>query len=623
MDDASKNKNGKFQHLVDYCLDLYNEFKDSDYRKKVLKMVEKSKAAANQDVEPTQDPWPGAMNLMLPFTAITNANLAPRLAAGLVGKWPYVRLELPNDQPKDDFTEITEAWYNQELQDVVDIDQVAIDTIEKLLEEGTVFELPKYELEESIRRDFQFGEDGMPVLDRGVPVTIDKSELEFEGCRVDVLPITDVFIPDNVDDEEWDSEPVIRHIYPTYGDLQREKDYPGYIKENINKSLLKEETRRKLDDEDQNIDQERDDVKVTSKEVIKCIECSVSYVYQKEGEEKEDIKDWSEERMLVTIALESKMLIRKRLLRDVNWKNTHLVRRVSIFRKKGESYGSPMFAKLQSIQEGANKVFNTAINIAEILIIPYFFYTSRLGLKGGSQDHPKKLTPGEGIEVDNINEILFPRFNVNPDQLFKFLDVFSAFWERIASIGDLQIGRTDDTKSTATEVLAVIQEGNIKHNYQSRPIRSQFVSLLRTIYDLYYQHMPIDKTFYWNKQQVQIPRAAMNRPHAFRLTASTEMSNKLIERREKEDLWRMAQEDVNRVWNPIWVAKELVKTYNVTNPDEAINPQINQIVQQIQAVPQAAELFEQAFQQAMAIAQQNEQQGKAQGSAVVQKAMAG
>jgi hypothetical protein len=207
--------------------------------------------------------------------------------------------------------------------------------------------------------------------------------------------------------------------------------------------------------------------------------------------------------------------------------------------------------------------------------------------------------------------------------LFQFLEIFGNFWERVASIGDLQTGRSDDTRSTATEVLAVIQEGNIKHNYQSKPLRHQFVDYIRTVYNLYYQHMPIDKQFYWNGQYVQIPRASMRRNKLFRLTASTDMSNKLIERREKEDLNMIAQQDKFGVYNPIYIAQEILKTHGVTDTALAISPEINGVVQKIQQFPQAIQLFEASFQEAMMMAQQAEQKGKEQGSAVVQKAMAG
>ena len=36
-DDIAKEKNGKFQHLVEYCLDLYNESKKSEYRTAKIK----------------------------------------------------------------------------------------------------------------------------------------------------------------------------------------------------------------------------------------------------------------------------------------------------------------------------------------------------------------------------------------------------------------------------------------------------------------------------------------------------------------------------------------------------------------------------------------------------------
>lgn len=611
IDPKAKERNGKWQHLVQYCLDLYEEFKGSEYRKKTIETIKKSKEAYNQDQKHTSDPWEGSSNLILPFTTISCDNLAPRLAAGLIGKRPYVRFELENDQKPDEQTEIVETFFDQELEDVVGIEQVAIDEVEKLLQEGTVYTLPKYEVEEITRKDFAYTEDGKIANEvdpetgepTGLPQIVDITDTVHEGAAIEFVPFEYVFTADNVDDEDWDKEPIFRYIFPSYGDLQREKDYKGYIKDNIGPWLLKDETQKKL--ETQTTEQERDDVKQTSKEVIKCLECSVSYVYQKEDEDKEDIKNWEEERLLATIAVDSRTILRIRPLRDVYWKNRHLLRRHTMFRKRGESYGLPLFAKIKAIQEGANKTFNTAINIAEVVLIPWFLYTDKLGLP----DREKKLKPGEGVKVDDISQIFFPTFPIRPDQMFNYLEIWVSFWERLVSIGDLQIGRTDQSKETATEVLAVIQEGNIKHNYQSRPLRKNFVEMIRTIYDLYYQYMPLNKTFLWNGQQVPIPRAAMKRQVKFRLTGSTEMSNKLIERRENEDFFQLVMADPKGVFNPVTAAKDLVKSYNKTNVEEYVNPTIAQIVQVIQQIPQAVPLFQQAMQEAMAMAQEIEQGG--------------
>ncbi|MCK5023428.1 MAG: hypothetical protein KAS04_04610 [Candidatus Aenigmarchaeota archaeon] len=618
MDNEHNKKNGKWQHLVTHCLKLYKEFGESAYREKAIEEINESIRAYDQEEKATSDPWDGASNITLPLTTISNDNLAPRLASGLIGKRPYVRFEMESDQEKDKPTEITETWFDQELEDVVEIEDLGINTTEKTLLEGTVYPMPRYDLDEETKKDFLFTEEqteeiaaalqameeagdppeavGGVWTNKDGPIIREKTDTIFEGVKVDLIPFKDIFIPDDVDD--WEKAPVIRKVYPTYAELKDyEKTRKGY--RNIDKELLKDEGERTLTEDQQSEDQKINDILVTSKEVIECIECYVRYIYQEEDQEKEDIESWKEERLIVQIALDKKVLIRLIPLREINFKNQHLIKRISMFRRQGKSYGHPLHTKIRSIQKGASKTFNMALNIAEIILIPWFFFTDKAGLKGKTT----KLKPGMGIKVDDVNAVKTPTFNINPSQMFQYIEVWIGFWERVISIGNVQMGLPDAKKTTATEVLAVIEEGNIKHNYQSKPLRKDFITLIRTIYDLYYQHMPLEKTFLYEGKRVEIPRSAMARPYKFRLSGSTELSNKLIERRKKEDIYNKAMAEPWGVFDPIAITERYLKATGETNPKDLINPVLNQIAKVMKEMPQAEEVFTDALQQAMQMAQ--------------------
>jgi hypothetical protein len=244
-----------------------------------------------------------------------------------------------------------------------------------------------------------------------------------------------------------------------------------------------------------------------------------------------------------------------------------------------------------------------AINTAEVTLIPWFFYTDASGLqkhKGKDGRPGKKLAPGMGIKVDSTKDIVFPRFAVNPDHFHNWINLWVSFWERLLSIGDLQVGRQGDKSRTATETMAVIQEGNVKHNYQSMSVRTEFLAVIRTIYDLYYQYMPLEKTFLQNGEQVPIRRSDMRRPVKFRLTGSTDQSNKLIERKEKEDFYQLTGADPNV--NPVKRVEELVKAYGHSDPSEWVIPGIGQIVRAIAQTPGAVELVQQTLQEAQQVA---------------------
>jgi len=624
MEIDHKEKNGKWQHLVDHCLKLYKKIDESAYRKQTITKIKNSLLAYDQVKKPTEDPWPGASNIELPLTTISNDNLAPRLASGLIGKQPYLRFEMENDQEQDEKTKIAETWFNQELEDVVEVEQLGISIVEKALKEGTVYPMPRYDLDDETKKEFMFVKDDLPKneqnalialeLDKkelqnvgGVwvgpngPILVDRTETVFEGVRVDLIPFEDIYIPDDIDD--WEKAPVLRKVYPTYGELLEDQGKKrGY--RNIGKWLLKDKGEGNLSKNAQSQDQKISDVAVSTREVIECIECSVRYIYQEEDQDEEDIDSWREERLIAQIALGSKVLIRLIPLREINFKNQHLVKRIAMFRRQGKSYGEPLHAKIAAIQEGASKTFNMSINIAEIVMIPWFLYTDKLGIKGKDT----KLKPGFGLRVDDIqNGVYFPRFNINPSQMFQYIEVWMSFWERVTSIGNSQMGLPDSKKTTATEVLAVIQEGNIKHNYQARPLRKDFICLLRTVYDLYYQHMPLEKTFLYNKEKTPIMRSDLRRPFKFRLTGSTEMANKLIERREKEDVYNKAIAEPFGVFDPIEITKRYLEASGESNTDELLNPVLNKMSKIMKEFPESEQIFNEALQSAMQMVQGAEQ----------------
>lgn len=638
---TAETANAGHKQLVKYCLDTIQDIEKSEYRKNTIQEIKTSNEIYDQIEQDNDDPWEGASNCVLPLLTISCDNLEPRLASSLVGRMPFVHFEVENDQPQDAETELLQTFYNQELEDTVKIKRVAGEVVNQLVREGTVYVLPEYALEEEIKRDFMFVDDIMEQLqpqiaaiqqragdlaatdpaeaenikaaaeqqiaelippnmggvlldpEQGGPLFKQTQEVVFEGGRVDIIPFNDVLIPDNVDDME--KAPVFRVVRPTYAELMRDaSSKKGYIQKNIGKWLCDEQIDTDIPKEDQSATQQISNIKVDAKKKIPCYECYVRYIPKDDDQEDEkETEDFTEHRLLALIAKDSGIILRILPLIDVNFTNKHLIKRLRLFPKKGKSYGTSIYGKIKAIQEGATKTFNTAINVAEVTMIPWFLFTDATGLdkhQGGIE-----LAAGKGIPVDSIEGLYFPRFSINPDQILKWIDLWVSFWERLISIGDLQVGRSGSKDTTATETMAVIQEGNIKHNYQSASIQDDFVEIIRTLYDMYYQHMPLDKTFLWNGQQVPVNRASMKRKYKFKLTGSTDLSNKLIERKEKETFHAFALSDPNI--NPLKASEELIKSYGYTDIKQWISPGIQGIVNTIMQTPGASEVVQQTLQQ--------------------------
>uniref|UniRef100_A0A6M3IJD1 Putative structural protein n=1 Tax=viral metagenome TaxID=1070528 RepID=A0A6M3IJD1_9ZZZZ len=594
--------NGKFQDLVNHCVDLFEDIEGSEYRAEKIQEIKESRARYEQEEDPkyADFPWENASNDTLPFLTITVDNLEPRLVAGLVGRDPIINFSEGAGQQDERNTRMIEEWYNGELKDKVKIKKITRDMNHDLLLEGTIFPMPEYDSKKIEKRDFQLNEDGDPKLDeKENPIMTVTEEKVFEGGTVRMIPFTDMYIPDNVD--EWEDCEFCRIVRMTYAEIMRDREGSGYISENIGPWLAKEAGEKEISDDDQTITQAQGNVKVTPKKMINFIEAHVSYIYKEEDDEDEDIEDFTETRLIVLIEKEKKIVVRVRKQIDVNWKNEKTIKRIRLYPEAGRTYGTTMYRKIKSIQNGATRMFNQIVNISYLTMLPWYLYADSTGMPSDVN-----LYPGKGVKVDNPKDVVFPKFQVDPRQYIDFIYIFTQLWERLASIGDLQIGRFKEKGGdhTATETLAVIQEGNIKHNYQAQMFREEYLSVFRTLYDLYYQHMPLFKVIKYQGKMERMTRAMMQRQKNFTLTGSTETANKLIERKENEDMFKMFGQDP--MVNPIKIREDLLTSYNRTNVKEYIKPEFAFIFGALSEMPQLLPMVVQNIQEVLKRAQEIE-----------------
>lgn len=589
-------ENGIYQPLVDRCMELFKSFKGSSYRKKKLEEIQQSHEKYEQDAPAVSFPWQDAYNIYLPLVTITVDNLEPRLVAGLVGRDPIISF----GENTTKAISLIQDWYNTELEDVVKIKGVAKSCIHTILLEGTWYSIPIYDYAEKMVTDFEFNpETGAIILDPETGEAAKTSSMEtiFEGGKVTNIPFSDVYCADDLGtQEDWENADKIIKTRPTYGELMLKKDNPGYM--NIGSWLIpsKESTRKTEDDKTPG--QAVAGVDITGKEVIQCIECHISFPLAnlKEVPDPEDEQvDFREERLVVTIAIQSKKIISIIPQREVNMNNECMIKRVRLYPEEGRSFGTSMYGKMRAIQDGSSKMFSLLMNIAVICMMPWYFYEQGAGVSG-----KQSIYPGAGIEVKDVSKIKFAEFKINPKQYIDFINLWMQLWERIGGISDPQIGKPTEHKKTATEILSVIEEGNIKHSYQSETFKEEFLSLIRLLYDLYYQYMPYDKTLMLpgaeeGEREVPFPRAMMRRPNNMRLTGSTEKANKLIERKENEDMFNMLRGD--QIVNPIKLVENILESYGRKNTQDYINPEIGQLIAALEENPELMQALIQTTQQ--------------------------
>jgi hypothetical protein len=581
--------NGKFQKLVDYCLEKFEEFKKSSYRESKLKEIKEARKVYEMKADDATFPWKDAANYIMPLTTIAIDNIEPRMVAGMVGTDPIAKFESEGKEPVE--VQYLEEFFNSELKNVCDVKGYARGIVHTILIEGTHFSIPKYTTETRMIKDFLYDERGMMVLDEEMnPQIVEKETTIFEGGKFEVIPFSDIYCADDLGTmADWERAPVIRMVRPTYGELKKKDGKLGYM--NIGKWLLTDKTDGKIQDGQQTAAQEIDGVSITGKEVIESIEVHLPYALPLDDDnEQNERQTFEEENLVVTIALKSKTVYRIVRQVDLNYNNEKLIKRIRLNPEEGRSFGTGLYGKLKSLQNGCSDLFNHMINVAVIIMIPYFFYSQKTGMKGDIV-----LEPGKGIPVDDVEGIKFPSFNINPAQYMKFVEFFISLWERTTSISDPQIGRLADRKETATAILTAVQEGGVKQNYQVEISKEEFISALATMFDLYYKNMPYNKVIEFEGQKAMFPRQAMRRPFKFRLTGSTEKANKLIDRKEAEDVLTMFGQD--QIIDPMKIREDVLRTYGKENPKEYINPQAAQAYQIINTMPGA-------FQALMAYAQQ-------------------
>lgn len=574
----------RHENLVKFCLDSYKEIGKSAYRKAMIALIQEAREVYEQISQDTEFPWPKASAEVLPFETITIDNLEPRLVAGLIGRDPIVAFkEVGGDL--DEIDEILQEWWNDELKDVIKINRIARNVVHTLLLEGTRFSIPKYDVpdKDEIRTDFQYTEDGRIATDENQdPIIIEVSQDGFEGGKDEQIPFSAMFIADDVDTpEKWEKADKIREINYSYSELIQKKDSPGFIGKNIGTWLLPTKVQKRIQEEDKTPSQAVAGVDITGKDSIKCIECHISYpIHNLDEDDMDKLELYEQQKCIVTVAVESKLCIKRMLLRDINMNNQSIIQRIRLFPEEGRSYGTPIHGKMKAIQKGGSDIFNRMINVADIVLLPWYFYESGAGIS----DDKQKIMPGEGVEVEDIGKIMFPKWNIDIGQYIQLFNVFISLWERLSAMSEPRTGKPSEKQKTATEIMSVIEEGNVRFNYQSETFKEEFLSLIRILYDLYYQWMPYEKTIVHAEKEIPLPRMHMRRPYKFRLTGSTEKANRLIERKENEDIFQMTNQDP--LINQKKIREDLLKSYGRDNVEDYISPEINQVIEAFMAAPE-------------------------------------
>lgn len=576
---AAEHLRTRLESLGTHIQNLFNRFDSSQTRKNILNDVKASRRAYDQKEEKTNWPWPGASNMVAPLTTIAVDEVEPRLVAAVIGREPYLKARHHPGASTKDEAEMVSLYDNFVLKQKVDIEELVPRSVHDLLLDGTVYPLLSWK--RSTRRvkvtyfNPQTGQVEKTIENDGTTRFRQEvqSRVSFEGPAVELIPIEFVWLPDDVDDDDWEDAPVIRYVGNyTLAELRRRassgEEGWNLPEDDELKSLVSE---TKLKTTQQTEDQVQDwysDLPLEQKPV-ECLEAYLDYDLMETGEEIP---------LIVMVSKETFKVLRFREQIDVFDANIKPIRRLRIFQKSKISWGRPLYSIIAGIQNGTDAMWNRCINSADIVMTPWGFVKRGMS---GMRKNRLMISPGVLFEVDDPEAYNFPNLSAfDPTRFVPLILQYLGFFEKSINITDFMQGRESELAgkkgTTATGTLAILQEGKVKHEYRGGRSRNQFLKLFVNIHDLVASNMP-------EQEMVAVVggpilKYTMSKDYTFELVGSDVVSNRFVDRKENED-FVMTMGPFKDLINPMAPLRDILYSYN-KRPEEYIDPELNQLVTQ-------------------------------------------
>jgi len=603
--DLRKLSQEQLDELGKYVFDKWNEFKNSPKRQQVQDRVKGARDAYHQVTTVATSPWRGAANHHFPLETITVDHMVPRFAATVVGKDPMLTLEDFGKLDKE-HKELVEQFDDYVLKTDVKIQNLVDEWLEGLAIDGHKYaqifwnykegkQRKYYQTQESILTEGAY--NSMPPDEQPQGLFPNQGLMMYEdtvathdGVKIKFVPLDNLKFADAIDD--WEEADIFRDYYCPWHKFKQyvSNGTDGWIQ--LSKEELQELEDQLLDkrpdapEEKTNEPQDTQDRRGTT-EAAKLKQ----ELFLIEGHINRDVDDDGiEEKIIVTIDSLTKKVVYIEDNAKLDPMNRKQIQPTWLFRERGTAYGYGFHHKLKEISEGASDFCNTLINSAVIAMIPWFFY------EGGSgfEEQQPELEPGKGVKCKNVDKVKFPNLNANAAIFKDFLNIYLALWERVVALSDYSLGRESEVLGkkggTATGTLAVIQEGQIAHEYRGLTIQKQFERIFEIIHDLYYLNMPLEAEIAILGQP--IPKRIMSRNYKLKLTASTASANRAAERAEMMEAGSVGQQLVNYgVADPVAIGRDLLKMFRNINVDEWLNGPMSQIAGRMNTKDQEGDPF--------------------------------
>lgn len=298
-------------------------------------------------------------------------------------------------------------------------------------------------------------------------------------------------------------------------------------------------------------------------------------------------------------------------MKDSYFNNMKPIKRLLLFPDGDKQFGTGIPHKVRHHAKAINDLLNQMIDSGTIQIAPFFFYNEGVtGLPNELEIQPGGANP----VIGDPKSILFPQLGVTAQIFVEYINLITAFLERLIAVSsyasgvqDIQMGQG---AGTASGMKMILQEGQLKHNYQAKPIKEQLEEIIKQDMLLYAWFIPPEAMIRLpggvDFQQVNI--AALQGDFDFTICISDSAHNEMIDRREQVELMQLVAQ--MPFVNQVEMFKELLHTYQKKDPERYINPAFLIILQAVSQNPEIVQVIQQYMQQKQQQMKQQEMQGQ-------------
>lgn len=547
-------------------------------------------------VEPKDYPWPGAANFYVPLTAVGVETMKPRLVEGVLGQTPPIMV-IPTTGALDDRKEIVETFLNWQTTVEMKIAPVVAQSAHLFLQPGLVVAKTYWKVERRKRkfiREFEGGTE-IPVIlqalfgatppidmkkeddltwsgiipttlmggsalevtlhlnyieESGQPmvqVLVEREEV-IEGPQVDLIDPTDIIVPAKGGDDPNNLPHITHRLWLSEDDLRR-KALQGRFYDDVVQELLDSgaprgdqptmdsNAYRQAQDVDEGIEgQGPSNVRRTQWEVL-------------ESYRQYDIDDdgLAEEIIVWTSPHARGRILGWDYLDNVYAHGRRPLRVGKFFPIPFRFYGLAFAEVIKGIQDEINAIHNQRVDYGTIQNLPFFAYR-------GSSTLPNitpQLRPGQGIALDSVQDIIFPKFQGEPAWGQQEEAVLMQYFERLTGLTDLSIGRQPNrvgATRTAAGTQTLLSEAGLRFKGAMTAFQTFWVGVFSDILALDQEYLPPNKEFrVTGKQPTQIQikdRTEIRGQYDIRLAATSETMNR---QRMRDD----AQAIMQALMNPV------------------------------------------------------------------------